>query len=139
MATRNFFHLFNMYLYVLNDDMRIIRVLKVNTFYYHFIFHPLQEKVKPNVNETRGNNLEEAYQPNFNQEYAFKSPYLFLVPNPHSCQCSQQAGKNTDFLWGGLHGEHKFHFVYQSTMCNPIQGVLGIQKLLIFILALLGK
>ena len=41
MATRNFFHLFNMYLYVLNDDMRIIRVLKVNTFYYHFIFHPL--------------------------------------------------------------------------------------------------
>ena len=34
-------YLFNMYLYVLNDNMRIIRVYKVNTYYYQFIFHPL--------------------------------------------------------------------------------------------------
>ena len=73
MAIRNFFYLFNVYLYVLNDNMRIIRVYKVNTFYYDFIFHALQEKVKPNVNKMRENNLEEAYQPNSNQENAFKS------------------------------------------------------------------
>ena len=81
MAIRKKIYLFNMYLYVLNDNTRIkriIKVYKVNTFYYHFIFHPLQEKVKSNVNKMRGNNLEEDYQANFNQEYTFKSPYLFL-------------------------------------------------------------
>ena len=41
MAIRNFFYLFNVYLYVPNDNMRIIRVYKVNIFYYDFIFHAL--------------------------------------------------------------------------------------------------
>ena len=62
---------------------------------------------------------------------------LFFFPIPLSV--ANKLEKNRDILWGGLHGEHKFHLVYWSTMCNPIQGVAGIWKLLIFNQALLGK
>lgn len=45
-----------------------------------------------------------------------------------------------DFLWGNLDGSSKFHLVDCKKVCQPIkQGGLGIQNLIYFNCALLGK
>lgn len=45
-----------------------------------------------------------------------------------------------DFLWGGLGDEFKYHLVSWRNVCEPLQnGGLGIQNLVLFNQALLGK